>query len=82
MNERIKELVVESGNGQMRDNILYPHIGLRTSQDWEKFAELIIKECLAQCEQHYVGAVGTHAGAHNSAVKRCQASIKQHFGVK
>ena len=45
MNERIKELVVESGNGQMRNGKLYPHIGSRTEEDWKKFAELIVREC-------------------------------------
>jgi hypothetical protein len=46
MNERIKELVVESGNGLMRDGKLYPHIGSRTPEDWQRFAELIVKECI------------------------------------
>ena len=45
MNQRIKELVAQSGNGQMRDGKLYPHIGSRTPEDWQKFAELIVREC-------------------------------------
>ena len=36
MNERIKELVVESGNGQFHNGKFYPHIGSRTAKDWEK----------------------------------------------
>ena len=51
-----------------------------TNQIAETFAMLIVNECLIQCEQHFAGAVGTYAGAHNSAIKKCTDSIKQHFG--
>ena len=50
MNERIKELVVESGNGQFHNGKFYPHIGSRTTKDWEKFAELIVRECAKHAE--------------------------------
>lgn len=43
--------------------------------------EAIVKECIKQCEQHFAGAVGTHAGAHNSAIKKCIDSIREHFGI-
>lgn len=52
MNERIKELVVESGNGQMRNGKLYPHIGSRTEEDWKKFAELIINRIIDNVQCH------------------------------
>jgi hypothetical protein len=45
MNERIKELIVQSGNGQFHNGKCYPHIGSRTLEDWTKFAELIVREC-------------------------------------
>jgi len=57
MNERIKELVVKSGNGLMRDGKLYPHIGSRTQEDWEKFAELIVREC-AEYAEHNLDMAG------------------------
>ena len=47
-----------------------------------KFAELIVLECTNQIEKNYVGAIGTHASAHNTAVKRCSEQVKQHFGIK
>jgi hypothetical protein len=46
MNKRLKELVVESNNGQIIDGKLYPHIDSRTEQDWARFAKLIVDECL------------------------------------
>lgn len=50
MNKRIEELVVESGNGQFYMGKFYPHIGSRTTQDWAKFAELIMQDFLSVCE--------------------------------
>ena len=70
MNERIKELVVESGNGQMRNGKLYPHIGSRTEEDWKKFAELIVRECVDIADEY--------DGVGSTIVSR----IKQHFGVE
>lgn len=48
----------------------------------EKFAELLIKECVAQVEKNFAGAVGTYAGVHNSAVLKCKKSILEHFNLK
>jgi len=45
MNELIKELIVQSDNGQFHNGKCYPHIGSRTLEDWAKFAELIVREC-------------------------------------
>ena len=73
MNERIKELVVKSGNGLMRDGKLYPHIGSRTQEDWEKFAELIVREC--------VDCLNPLSRNH-SMVGAAQDTIKEHFGVE
>jgi hypothetical protein len=68
MNERIKELIKQAtecySNGQER------------TFDKEKFAELIIKECIAQCEKnkdHEWLGFGSKLSAFN---------IKEHFGVE
>lgn len=71
MNERLKELMLEAGYAA-------PELAGRAN----KLAELIVREAVAQCQQHFVGAVGTHAGAHNSAVKKCVDSIQKHFGIE
>ena len=68
MNERIKELVVESGNGQFHNGKFYPHIGSRTAKDWEKFAELIVRECLSY--------------AKDGDLDFMKFMIKQNFGVE
>ena len=69
MNERIRELAKEAE---------VSHGGMRVV-DIEKLAELIVKECIEICEKQYVGAVGTYAGTHNAAVKRCRDQINDHF---
>ena len=63
------------------------------SFDREKFAELIVKECLEQCikesQLHYLGATkNTPSGpdpleyAAYKATMQCRLNIRKHFGVK
>ena len=54
---------------------------IRTVFDRKKFAELIVADCVEQCNINFVGTVGTHSSAHNRGVKKCIDNIKQHFGV-
>jgi hypothetical protein len=65
MNERIKELMLEAGYAA-------PELAGRAN----KFAELIVRECIAQCEKNkdheWLGS-GSKLSAFN---------IKQHFGVE
>ena len=68
MNKRIRELAADAG---------YPDY-MTYGQDkvLEKFAELIVRECIAQCEKNkdheWLGA-GSKLSAFN---------IKEHFGVE
>jgi hypothetical protein len=85
MNKRIQELMLLAGTD--------------TSGKWmgvehaEKFAELIVRECIAQCEQVATAADAKskskfvtddgrmlHEGMWGGA-KNCSGQIKQHFGV-
>jgi hypothetical protein len=66
MNERIKEL--------MRQSMVEYQFDLRFSP--EKFAELIVRECIAS-----IPSVG-HRGDFYRAVEFCQLKIKEHFGVE
>jgi hypothetical protein len=85
MNERIQELMLLAGTD--------------TSGKWmgvehaERFAESIVRECIAQCEQvatdadwmtksKFVTEHGRmlHEGMWGGA-KNCSGQIKQHFGV-
>ena len=78
MNERIKELVVKSGNGQFHDGKCYPHIGSRTLEDWSKFAELIVQECIAICKD----VDGEDNIDARSGRQDCAVEIQEHFGVE
>jgi hypothetical protein len=83
MNERIKEIAVKA---QVEHCI--SHVRL------QEFAELIIRECMAQCEQvaadadtmtksEFVTDAGRmlHEGMWGGA-KNCSGQIKEHFEVK
>ena len=65
MNERIRELAEQAGSTHKQNLGVYQFY----TDELEKFAELIVKEC-AEVAEDYDGAhyVGT--------------TIKQHFGVK
>ena len=43
----------------------------------DKFAELIIKECLTKCDE-----VQTMYGQYTFTATKCKEAIKEHFGVK
>jgi hypothetical protein len=52
-------------------------------EDWlnvEKFAELIVKECVGICECEWNGDADTFAAS--EAYNECADAIKEHFGVK
>ena len=74
MNERIRELahqadlVIKKSNGNdFRFGAMDPKL--------EKFAELIVQECIASIPSD------GHRGDFGRAVEFCQQQIKQHFGV-
>ena len=48
--------------------------------DREKFAELIVRECVSQMEWQKISPKGE--GAYNSALDLAQRNIKEHFGVE
>jgi hypothetical protein len=86
MNERIRELAEQTGWAE--------HIRYKPTRiEIEKFAELIVKECIAQCEQVATAADAKskskfvtddgrmlHEGMWGGA-KNCSGQIKEHFGV-
>jgi hypothetical protein len=67
MNETIRELAVEAGLKSASEEAVSP-------QEL-KFALSIIEKCVLAVEENFVGAVGSHASAHNSAVAKCKQSI-------
>jgi hypothetical protein len=66
MNERIRELAVQSGMSKLVD-----------SWEYERFAELIVRECINRCA--YTPDVGEDW---DKGVKWVANEIAQYFGVK
>jgi hypothetical protein len=78
MNERIKELLtpkLKEWGGASSDNF---------SEELEKFAELIVKECISINRQRmfsdYEG--DSHRVAHNNALLCANSDMFEHFGVE
>jgi len=65
MNERIKELLLESGFPKFYATV--------DGEELEKFAELIVRDCLDLC--------ASHATVDGTASK-IEESIREHFGVE
>ena len=78
MNERIKELAKEAGTffgGGTTDyfgDYLPPYMSL-TDLDLEKFAELIVRECIDWCNAN---------ARDDGTAQRIAEDIKKHFGVE
>ena len=89
MNERIKQLAEQATKQVTKPD------GHYIVQEWQKvFAELIVAECVAQCEQVAADADvmaesrfvtdmerQLHEGRWGGA-KNCTAQIREHFGVE
>jgi hypothetical protein len=82
MNERIKELAeqattIEYGADRGFDRVTF---------DKEKFAELIVAECVAQCEfvasQSEITNKGEMARKTKATADYCAFFIKEYFGVE
>ena len=79
MNERIKELAREAGL------LAYNPEGPPTKL--EKFAELIVRECIDKIETHRIPVGNSAAGEMAcewtyAALKEIRDEIKEHFGVE
>ena len=84
MNERIKQLAIEAG--------FYANPDV---EKFEKFAELIVGECVRECKQEWYDTnndpelnaetdtrmIGIKIGIKQGSLK-CISRIKEHFGVE
>lgn len=67
----------------MRDGKLYPHIGIRFEEDWQRFAEMIIRECAElSANSQYANTKSEYYEGFNEALVYVGNKIKQHFGVE
>ena len=67
MNERIRDLQIQA----FSDCKTFEDNKIRTDEVFERFAELIVKQCIRLCDQ--VDIVGAD---------ECIDNIKEHFGVE
>ena len=88
MNERIKKLAEEVGAKELGADLYGGEfIGAVRADFLEKFANLIIKECVGIIETQRV-SVGNSPSGEMAAkwtmdtLRECRYEIKEHFGVK
>jgi hypothetical protein len=81
MNERIRELAEQAG---LLPKEIGPVVETRhmkkKEQDLEKFAELIVRECVGVCESMQL--IGPYKEVQDATLKDAVMQIKQHFGVE
>jgi hypothetical protein len=99
MNERIRELAVQAEKLADEATNAYNDDTGNWRKVWnevydEKFAELIVRECVDSMEKCFAGGIGTDNNkdvwgpsastfkAWNGAIKFSRDKIKEHFGVK
>ena len=92
MNERIKELAKEAGYYlyDLTETHECKTVETDSTDEWitlEKFAELIVRECIDKIETHRIPVGNSAAGEMAcewtySALKEVRDEIKEHFGVK
>lgn len=85
MNETLKQIIEKAGwtDWTEDDNWIHPSMerGYFWTGDFEKLAELIVKECASVCYQHSFNA-GDQETVLGQAYTECGDDIKRLFGVK
>jgi len=80
MNERIKEpyysLMYKASEGWN------DHLFQVPPELLEKFAEMIVRECISTCIKQPANWEAEYATAYNSGIGSCISGIKKHFGVE
>ncbi len=84
MNERIKALLLNERNMFVNgvtesNNKIYIH---GSEENLEKFAELIVRECIGCCEQVISDPVPESVDTWLNGGEQCIVEIKTHFGVR
>ena len=79
MNEKIKEIFDRSNEESIADW----KKGIRYETSYEKFAELIVKECIDICKSHKIQSTDdVWYLAHNETVNNISENIEEYFGVE
>ncbi len=72
VNELIRELALQAGAGEWGDSVV------PAMMDIEKFADLIVQECIETVQKRYMG----DNNREDMEVLRCVSELKNHFGVE
>ena len=81
MNERIRQLAEQAGSTHKQNLGVYQFY----TDELEKFAELIVKECIAQAvkeEERYDSLNGRDCEYCSMAMSNFQGVLAEHFGVE
>jgi hypothetical protein len=84
MNERIKELARKANMVEVEYSPGFPDI--RYPKNFEKFAELIVRECIKTIEYRAPGQMGKEGegwtNGYDDGLKTGAWLLKEHFGVE
>ena len=85
MNERIRQLAEQAGISLSQKDFSYYWV--ESAEDMEKFAELIVRECIDKIETHRIPVGNSAAGEMAcewtyNALMEIRDEIKEHFGVE
>ena len=84
MNNRIKELAEQAGF-VVGERYVSPDYQVYDSEYMQKFAELIVQDCIQEIEGQYGGGPemedGTHSREWDQAIECVSAMVRHHFGV-
>jgi uncharacterized protein YutE (UPF0331/DUF86 family) len=81
MNERFIKLALDAGLLNYVDHETPRHYfinGHAEQEDVEKFAQLIVQECIDTVKKRFMGDLNRE----DMEVKRCIEDLKKHFGVE
>lgn len=82
MNEQIKKLGEQAGFEGKDGHISIQGVYMFNTTRMEKFAELIVRECVGCCEQVISDPVPESVDTWLNGGSQCIDEIKQHFGVE
>ena len=81
MNPRIRELAEQAGAIEAKNITNIPRALSLNGEEIEKFAELIVRECIGCCEQVISDPVPKSVDTWLNGGSQCIDEIKQHFGL-
>ena len=82
MNERIKQLAREAGFSKDKYDLYWDEDANAEGVDLEKFAELIVRECMRMCDVADMSLLEHNCVKEASGTQSAKDFIKEHFGVE